>query len=375
MLPNTGAYRGDDYEASNQIMISNASVELAKKAGCVAFKSGHINYRWLISLPCTNLLRGALRKLHVAGTIHRWWGGKVKGCVEEAATFTVFDETLFNAQSVRVHSFDSPSSFDQLDEDGKEQALMIVRFAIEQTDHPFPSGDSTYLLNRAGSSALLTRAREISRDSYNAWLHQTVFNCSGKYPEEPVSVPQKSVDLTAGAPNGDVVIDSATFGSNLKKVAAGNATQAAASFCSSKTECDYKVSPRFLGNLMPGVPKSFHIEWSCSGIPGYQENEVPAPSDGETFKISCAPGTIRVNRATYGRNVVEPKAGNSTTLVEQQCRGKSYCSIKGSDLHLEDPMPGATKKIAIQWHCSKTPEKPIESEIQEDESFAMSCWR
>ena len=375
-LPDNGSYRGDDYEASNRILISDESVELAKASGCTVPKNAHINYSWFKSLPCTLLLRGALRQLSISGTVHRWWGGEAKGCFAEAAAFTLFDESLFTDQTVRAHLFGYGSNqyIDALDEDGKEQLAMILRFAFEQGDHWFREGNGGEITSRLTHPAIVKRAKAVSPENYKAWTSQNIFNCSNTYPEEPVGVFQP-FNLATGAPNGDVVIDSATYGSDLKKVEEGNATRALAEICKHRGDCEYKVSPELFGGIMPGVPKSFHVEWACRHEHGTKLRDIPAPADEQVRKISCHTGKIKIVSATYGGNVVEAKSENITALAQQQCSAKSFCRMPGSDLRAEDPMPGAPKSIEIKWHCSAKPNSARRTEIRENEAASLNCWR
>ncbi len=59
-------------------------------------------------------------------------------------------------------------------------------------------------------------------------------------------------------------------------------------FCDGKTQCNYKISPKFIGDASNPSNKSFSMKWSCSRTPE-KFNEIKEPHDAtdKLVSISC----------------------------------------------------------------------------------------
>jgi hypothetical protein len=71
------------------------------------------------------------------------------------------------------------------------------------------------------------------------------------------------------------------------KTTNGNVTTQAARYCDGKESVQYKVSHRFLDTPADARPKSFAIEWICSGENKKRSMFEPAPAEDKTLQINC----------------------------------------------------------------------------------------
>ncbi len=368
-----GNYHGDNWKNSNRVLISNQSAALASNAGCLIQTDISIR-NWWQDAACGSLLRAAFDRLKLSGNIHRWHGGQIVGCAADAVVFTIFNEALFNPNSLQVHRFGGAdvATVDPKSADGIERAL-IYRFATEQNGKEFPEGNPRYITEGWTDPALAAHAKAIPEATYRKWLDQNIYACSGKYPEEPVGKTQLlNQDLN---PFGSVVIDGATYGFNLQPIAVGNATKAASDFCNGKAECVYKVAPRFLGDILPDVAKTFKLGWKCGSAGKLETKEVAAPADGQSFTITCTEAQpIHVVSATYGGNVKAVPLGNASLAVQKICAAKQpYCSFDVKPDVLGDPGPSAGRQLRVKWHCSKRPDLSEKTEVADGAQVYLNC--
>ncbi|MBL7670883.1 MAG: hypothetical protein JNM39_10395 [Bdellovibrionaceae bacterium] len=67
-----------------------------------------------------------------------------------------------------------------------------------------------------------------------------------------------------------------------------NVTAKAQAFCQGKTVCNYKVSPKFVGDPAPNQDKEFELVWKCSDAAKARPPvKIAAPADDNVIRISC----------------------------------------------------------------------------------------
>jgi hypothetical protein len=86
---------------------------------------------------------------------------------------------------------------------------------------------------------------------------------------------------------GKVKVISAFFGKNVVGAGKSDVTEKAAAFCDGKEECEYKVSPRFIGDPAPDKEKDFEIVYRCSSKGAAKREYVKADSVDKVLKLTC----------------------------------------------------------------------------------------
>lgn len=86
-----------------------------------------------------------------------------------------------------------------------------------------------------------------------------------------------------------VEIVKASYGIDLKKSESlSNVTAKAQAFCHGKSICNYKVSPKFIGDPAPNQDKEFELVWKCSDdTKARPPVKIAAPADDKVIRMSC----------------------------------------------------------------------------------------
>jgi hypothetical protein len=165
----------------------------------------------------------------------------------------------------------------------------------------------------------------------------------------------------------EIKVLSATYGGNLSGIAADNVVDRAAKYCNGKTQCNYDVLPKFLGDVAPDKPKRFEIRWQCPGHPAdsdrVRELRIPAPADGTQFGIDCSarndfayiqgdPRSVQLLSATYGGQDI-------SDLLKEPCgKGGETCEAV-FDRQSSAKKTKAARRLKIEWRCTEDPEEKV----------------
>jgi hypothetical protein len=150
--------------------------------------------------------------------------------------------------------------------DGKAMCQYPVDY--EALGNPFPGLDKVFRLTYRCSKARVT---DEARSN------------PGKTGRESHPLP-----LICADDEGVIKVQSADILPQYPIPPTGNATAAAAQFLKDKRKAIYKVSAQFLGDPLPGLPKSFEMTYACPKDPtDIKRISIPADAEGKEIGIEC----------------------------------------------------------------------------------------
>jgi hypothetical protein len=125
-------------------------------------------------------------------------------------------------------------------------------------------------------------------------VFRITYRCSkARVTDETKTAPGKTggphpLPLACGDDEGVIQVESAEVLPQFRVPARGNATAKARAFLGEKLKATYKVSAQYLGDPLPGAPKSFEMIYACpKDTTDLKRVFIAADAEGKTFDIAC----------------------------------------------------------------------------------------
>jgi galactose binding lectin-like protein len=152
---------------------------------------------------------------------------------------------------------------------------------------------------------------------------------------------------------------------------AANCYSIVSTVCLGQPGCQIPASNNVFGDPCPGTGKRLNIEARCSAGSNPLGSRLCAQAgEGETAILAAPSGEVitRIDFASYGTPggfcssyfAGSCDAATSRAIVEDECLGKTTCSVVASNNIFGDPCGGAGKRLYIQAHSdplSPTPSR------------------
>ncbi len=89
------------------------------------------------------------------------------------------------------------------------------------------------------------------------------------------------------AEESKIEIATATYGIECGTNQSGNSTSFVSAECDNKEQCTYTNPGAKIGDHCPGTPKSFTVQYTCSGKNGVRTKTAQAEAEHAVIQITC----------------------------------------------------------------------------------------